>query len=71
MLDLVEGGVVSSKFGSIPQIVMRGSDMTTFELLPGENAVRWFSPYDGAGAVGAGTAYLSWRGKHWGMDGAA
>lgn len=74
-VDIEMGGdipqITSSIFGNIPQAILRGSDFTNFEFLPGDNYYTFCSPYVGAGAIGIGTAWFSWRGRHSGVDGAA
>lgn len=69
--DTRTGDVLSSLFGDMGRIVLRGSDFMNFKFIPGVNYFTWYSPYVGAGAVGAGTAYLTWRGCYRSADGAA
>lgn len=66
-LDLTPGNIsfVSNFRGNVLGSIIRGSNLTTFMLLPGANAISAFI----TGSTAATQVALLWRNTHWSVDG--
>jgi len=69
-LDLREGNryLTSSFFGDNWSGLLRGSDVGSFYLIPGNNTISVLITTTGSPTI---TAYLQWRNTHWSADGVA
>ena len=69
-LDLSEGhrSLTSSFFGKNWSGLLRGSDVGSFDLVPGNNTISILVTTVGSPTV---TAYMQWRNTHWSADGVA
>ncbi len=57
----------SSRYGDVTDAILRGSDVTSFYLLPGTNHISIFAEVVGTPVV---SCFVTWRNVHWSADGA-
>jgi len=59
---------ISDISGDVWQAVLRGSDLTSFSFLPGDNHISIYIVEHGSPTT---TCYATWRNTHWSSDGVA